>query len=98
MTTKRKKAKIETSDSSIPDLTHLIHKLDIIGRSLGALALRFAPSRPKTIGERARFLRSLGISNNHIAGILGTTPNTVAVRLAEARPQGSRKKKDHGKN
>jgi len=98
MTAQRKKAEIETLVSSVPDLTHLVHRLTIIGRSLGALALRFAPSRPKTVGDRSRFLKSLGFSYNEIAGILGTTPKTVSVRLAEGHPRRPRKKKARGKD
>ena len=98
MTARPKNPKTGTSDSSAPDLTDLVKGLNIIGRSLGALALRFAPSRPKSITDQSHFLRALGFDRNEIAGIIGTTPGTVSVRLAEGRTPRRRRKKTHGKN
>jgi len=53
--------------------------------SIAAIAVRVGPLRGKLDNERIPSLGLLGFSRDEIAGILGTTPETVRVRLSEAR-------------
>lgn len=69
-----------------------------ISRSLAAIALRLSRSTLKTDKERIHYLKGLGLDRNDIAGILGTTPGTVSVRLSEKRSSRTRSRSRHGKN
>jgi hypothetical protein len=76
----------------------LLEKINVICRSLGVLAMRFSPTRPKTDNERIHFLQSLGFDRNEIAAILSTTPGTVSVRLSESKSKKGKGQKGRGKN
>lgn len=65
----------------------------IIARSFAVIALRLAPKKFANDSERIPFLKALGLSNSEIAKLLGTTANTVAVRLSV----GGKSKKKKGK-
>jgi DNA-binding NarL/FixJ family response regulator len=65
----------------------------IIARSFAVIALRLAPKKFANDSERIPFLKALGLSNSEIAKLLGTTANTVAVRLSA----GGKAKKKKGK-
>jgi DNA-directed RNA polymerase specialized sigma24 family protein len=81
------------------DITPLLGKLDMISRCLGVLALRFSTSRPKSDKEKIHVLQALGFDRKEIAGILSIKPETVSVRLSEARANSKQKKqKRRGKN
>ncbi len=67
------------------DVSQLLDVLRVIARGLGAVALRLAPSRPKTNKDRVQFLRSLGFDRNEIAGMLDIAPHIVSVRMSESR-------------
>ena len=73
-------------------LQALLRSLNTIALSMGAIATRLAPSRPRTDPDRIRLLKGFGFTNIQIAAILDTTPLTVAVRLSEG------KKKSRGRN
>jgi len=89
----------------IPDSRAILEKLTLISKSLGILALRFAPKRHKSNKERIHFLDALGFDRNEISAILSTTPGTVSVSLsmrkahkqrgkAEAKPKTKRRSAD----
>ncbi len=92
-----KRGKVKKGDSDevtvvVPD--EIGTSLKAIGRCLAAIALRVSRSQLKTDKARIHYLQGLGFDRNDIAGILGTTPATVSVRLSERRSgQGSRRKK-----
>lgn len=89
---KRRKGDSDQVAVVVPDEIGV--SLKAIGRSLGAIALRLSRSQLKTDKARIHYLQGLGFDRNDIAGILGTTPGTVSVRLSERRPgKGSRGKK-----
>jgi len=67
------------------DQTALAVPLQIMSKSFAVIALRLAPVRPKTVGDRAVFLDALGLSQAEIAGILGSTPRSVGELLSRAR-------------
>jgi CRP-like cAMP-binding protein len=73
-------------------LDQLTARLQLVANCLGFLVVRFSDYRKKTDTERIPFLNSLGFDRNDIAAILGTTPNTVSVRLSEFRASKKRKK------
>jgi hypothetical protein len=62
-----------------------------IANTLGFLALRTSDYKEKTDTEQILFLANLGFDRNSIAAIVGTTPNTVSVRLSEAKAQQDKK-------
>jgi hypothetical protein len=66
------------------DLTALAAPVQIISKSFAVIALRLAPVRPKTTGDRAVFLDALGLCQTEIAGILGSTPTSVGELLSRA--------------
>jgi hypothetical protein len=68
--------------------------LKIIARSFAIFALRLAPKKFKNDADRIPFLKGLGLTNSEIAQLLGTTTNTVAVRLSV---DGKSKKKKKGR-
>lgn len=73
--------------------------LKTIGRSLAAIALRLSHSGLKTDKARIHYLQGLGFDRNDIAGILGTSPATVSVRLSERRSRKeSRRRRKRGKD
>jgi hypothetical protein len=65
----------------------LLGTLSAISGSLGAIALRLAPSRQKlkTQGDQIRYLGKLGHGKKAIAAILATTEATVGSRLTEKK-------------
>jgi CRP-like cAMP-binding protein len=76
----------------------LVSVLRTVARSLGVVAVRMAPSRPRSDSDRMSFLKGLGFDRNDIAGILGTTPETVSSRLSEKRSKKVRRKRARGKD
>ena len=74
-----------TAGSPVPDLRPLAAAVHVIAQSFAVIALRLAPSRPKTVGDRARFLAGLGLSHEEIAGLLDSTPGSVGELLSRAR-------------
>ncbi len=67
------------------ELDEMIQILRIISRSLGVLTMRLEHPRPKTKGERALFLNSLGFDRNEISNILAVDPKTISVHLSQQR-------------
>lgn len=72
--------------------------LRIIARSFAVIALRLAPKKFENDSDRIPFLNALGLSNSEIAKLLGTTTNTVAVRLSVVGKSKKRKKKKGSKS
>ena len=72
--------------------------LKIIARSFAVFALRFAPKKFQNDADRIPFLKGLGLSNSEIAQILGTTTNTVAVRLSVGGKSKKKGRKSRAKN
>lgn len=72
--------------------------LRTIGRSLAAIALRLSRSGLKTDKARIHYLQRLGFDRNDIAGILGTSPATVSVRLSERRSRKEGRRRKRGKD
>ncbi len=82
---RRNQAAPQTETPTVPRLDDLNKSLVLVARCLGALAVRFSVTRPKSDTERIHLLQSLGFDRREIAAILATTPNTVSVRLSERR-------------
>jgi hypothetical protein len=80
--TKKAKARQPRSTSTpAADITALAQ----IANTLGFLALTTSDYKNKSDTEQIIFLANLGFDRNSIAAIVGTTPNTVSVRLSEAK-------------
>jgi len=62
-----------------------------IANTLGFLAIRTSEYKDKTDTEQILFLADLGFDRYSIAGIVGTTANTVSVRISEAKAQQEKK-------
>ena len=67
------------------DLASIASALNVIGRSLAAIALRLDPLRRTGDAERAYFLEGLGLDGKVIAGLLGIKPEAARARLSEGR-------------
>jgi hypothetical protein len=93
---KGKQGESEKFTVIIPDEFYV--NIKAIGRSLGAIAMRLYRSQLKTNTARIKYLQGLGFDRNDIAGILGTTPATVSVRLSEGRSAKKNRRKRRGKN
>lgn len=95
---KREKRRVATDEAApaTGGVGELLRPLNAIALSLGALAVRLGPARPKSDHERVRLLRGFGFTNAEVAAILDTTPNTVAVRLSEGKKKARRRAR--GKN
>jgi len=65
--------------------------LQQIANTLGFLALRTSDYKDKSDTEQIIFLSNLGFDRNSIAAIVGTTRNTVSVRISEAKAQQAKK-------
>jgi hypothetical protein len=63
------------------------NQLEEINRKLGVLLrlLAYQTVENMTLSEGAPLLRRLGLNSGEIAEIYESTPNTVSVRLAEAK-------------
>ena len=72
-------------DSSTRD--EATEKLDLIARLLAYLVA----AEHDNLKDRAVTLSSLGLSPKEIARVCNTTPNTVSVRLVEAKKKAARK-------
>jgi DNA invertase Pin-like site-specific DNA recombinase len=74
-----------------PDLRVLIEKLSELSRKIDLLIQVVAvTSRKENIEEKSKkqqikILSDMGLSRNLIALIVGTTPETVSVRLSEGK-------------
>lgn len=73
--------------------------LAVIGRALAFLCLHAADLRGKDVGEQAALLESLGLSNDDIAPLIGSTANSVRVLLQQRRKRtkGGRRASKTGK-
>jgi hypothetical protein len=68
----------------------------VIGRALAQFSLDAGPARDGDIGDKARFLAALGLSNPDIAAMLNSTVGSVGVllrRKKKAKRSGNKKKK-----
>ena len=92
MAARRQRETEENSGEAPVSLAPLFDRLSTISRSLGVLALRISPKHPKNNTQRIRYLQGLGFDRNEIAGILGSTPGTVSVRLSERKRKRRRKR------
>jgi CRP-like cAMP-binding protein len=81
-----------------PEISAVAQKLTMISRSLGAIAVRMAPSRPRKLKDQVHFLNRLGFDRNEVAAILGSTPGSVSVRMSERKKGKRGKGKRRGKN
>jgi DNA-directed RNA polymerase specialized sigma24 family protein len=66
----------------------MAEKLDLVVRLLAYLVA----AEHDNLKDRAVALTSLGLSPKEIARVCNTTPNTVSVRLVEAKKKGRRKR------
>lgn len=71
-----------------PSWDEVTAKLDLVARLLAYLVA----AEHDNLKDRAVTLTSLGLSPKEIARVCNTTPNTVSVRLVEAKKKGKRKK------
>ena len=79
------------------DIEGLAEAVRVMASSLAAIAVRIGPLRTKTDPERIHALALLGFDRNETAGILGTTPGTVSVRLSESRAGAGTRRRRRGK-
>jgi len=93
---RQRKAANQDQHELMADAIAILNRLVLISRTLGTIALRFAPSRPRTLSERAHFLGALGFDRNEVAAILTTTAASVSVRLSERRAGKRKKRKPRG--
>lgn len=71
------------------DTDKLVEAVRLTASSLAAIAVRVGPLRTEKIDAKRMYALSLlGFKRDEIAGILGTTPDTVRVRLSEGRVRG----------
>lgn len=68
-------------------------RLELIVRLLAYLVA----AEHDNLKDRAVTLTSLGLSPKEIARVCNTTPNTVSVRLVEAKKKGARRKAAAGR-
>jgi hypothetical protein len=59
--------------------------LAVIGRSLAFLALHAAELRGKEMGDQAVLLSTLGLNNDEIAKLVGSTAESIRVTLGSKR-------------
>lgn len=95
---RRKGTKGQSSQVTVVVPDKVSRSLQAISRSLAAIALRVSRSQLKTDKARIHYLQGLGFDRNDIAGILGTTPATVSVRLSERRSGKETPRKRRGKD
>lgn len=93
-----KKTAIDSDQSTVVVPDEVGASLRLIGRSLAAIAVRFARPPLTTNKARIHYLQGLGFDRNDIAGILGTTPGTVSVELSVGRSVGRRRRKRSAKD
>lgn len=67
--------------------------LAVIGRSLAFLALHAAELRGKEMGDQAVLLNTLGLNNDEIAKLVGSTAESVRVTLGAKRKTNSKARK-----
>lgn len=60
-------------------------QLKIVSNALGILCVTSEPIASQSLGIQARLLKSIGFENAQIAELLGSTPNSIGVRLAETK-------------
>lgn len=82
---KPKTKKMEVSEVSPGERDQLVQRLTLISRSLGLIALRFAPEKPTTDKERIFLLKAMGFETSDIVAILDIPVQTVYNRLSEER-------------
>ncbi len=63
-------------------LTAIEEKLDTLVKLVG---FRIAKDMGLNVSDVAPVFKRLGLSNEDIASILGSTPNAVSVRISEAK-------------
>lgn len=59
--------------------------LAVIARALAFLCLHNTDMHKRDVGEQSALLQSLGLSNEEIAPLVGSTPNSVRVLLQNKR-------------
>ena len=70
----------------------------VIARALAFLCLQNSEMKNERLGEKARFLKRLGLSTAHAAGILNTTPASLyELDRQERRRKGGKGGKKKGK-
>ena len=92
--TKRKKKTASTKPQSASAAGPAVASsasLQQIANTLGFLALRNSDYKDKSDTDQIIFLSNLGFDRNSVAAIVGTTPNTVSVRLSEAKADQAKK-------
>ena len=67
--------------------------LAVIGRSLAFLAIHAAELRGKEMGDQAVLLNTLGLNNDEIAKLVGSTAESVRVTLGSKRKTKSKGRK-----
>lgn len=95
---RRKGTKDQSSQVTVVVPDEVGRSLQAICRSLAAIVLRISRSQLKTDKARIHYLQGFGFDRNDIAGILGTTPATVSVRLSERRSRKQTARKRRGKD
>ena len=91
MTKQRDTQSNEATSQIAESLQQLTVTTQQIANCLGFLVIRFSDYRKKPDTERIPFLNRLGFDRHAIAGILGTTPNTVSVQLSRCKAAKKRK-------
>jgi hypothetical protein len=66
--------------------------LRVISRTLAYLCLATPGMNGAGVGEQAQLLKRLGLDNQEIARLFGTTPKTISVRAAEVKKNRGKKK------
>jgi hypothetical protein len=72
----------------------ILRELRVISRALAFLCVAAGPCASQSLGVQARVLKSIGWDNTEIAGLLNSTPNSIAVRLSETKSWRGRIAKD----
>jgi hypothetical protein len=60
-------------------------QLKLISSALGILCVTSEPIASQSLGVQSRLLKSIGFKNAQIVELLGSTPNSIRVRLAETK-------------
>lgn len=96
MAAKRRQRNNETLEEAGVDFGPFLQRLTSISRSLGVLAVRLSRTGLNADAQRIHFLNALGFDRHEIAGILGTTPQSVSTILSRGQPR--RRRRSRGKN
>jgi hypothetical protein len=75
------------------DINKLVEAVRVMASGLAGIAIRVGPLREKDDRERIHSLILQGFTRAETAGILGTTPETVRVRMHDIARTGRRRKR-----